>query len=240
MFSLFYIPTNLKFLIARMSLSFVASAVQTVTADGGFEETKIESTQIDAINQRNANKPLFEQLRQNQEEEQAKQEEMQREMMRGTRALDDEDVAHLDALEKHRQERERIIQQRTQEELMLFRAARAERQQGNVEGDDENESQGSHESSNDPGITRVAPLEDVGPTKPLGPKLIVKKRKRRVDSENEVSEKQKDAPGKPQNGDDDEKCTTIESKKQQNPSPPIAFLGGLLSGYGSSDDESDQ
>lgn len=232
-----------------MSLSFVASAVQTATADGGFEETKIESKQVDAINQRNAHKPLFEQLRQNQEEEQAKQEEIQREMMRGTRALDDEDVAHLDALEKHRQERERIIQQRTQEELMLFRAARAVRQQGSLDG---NESEGSIEDHS----LEIAPVgphkptlppptpQDTSQNPPLGPKLIiVKKRKRKNDlSKGEELEKNRSRVKEPKEKDDDDEGPKDVNLKSLQPNDkliqPVGSLGGLLSGYGSSDDDS--
>ena len=72
--------------------------------------------------------PLFEQLRQKREDEEAKQEEMQRELMRGTRALNDEDVAHLDSVEKQRKERELHIQQQTDAELAAFRAAKFEQQ----------------------------------------------------------------------------------------------------------------
>ena len=66
------------------SLSFVASAVQTGTADGGYEETPLENKEAEEVNRRNAHKPLFEQLRQNKEEEDMKPEELQREMTRGT------------------------------------------------------------------------------------------------------------------------------------------------------------
>ena len=61
-----------------MSLSFVSSAVQRGTSDGGYEETPIESKESEAVNRRNAHKPLFDQLRSNQEDEQAKREEIQR------------------------------------------------------------------------------------------------------------------------------------------------------------------
>ena len=196
-----------------MSLSFVASAVQTATADGGFEETEINKEQVDAINKRNAHKPLFEQLRQNQDDEQAKEEELQREMMRGTRALDEEDVAHLDALEKQRLERERTIQQRTQDELLLFRAAKAERQQ--VELDDGDEENGEAFVSSLRLPSSAAAL--VAQTKPsvVAPIIVVKKRKRRVD------------PAQ------DEGKIESSTKKQI----PANGLGGLLSGYGSSDDD---
>ena len=198
-----------------MSLSFVASAVQTATADGGFEETEINKEQVDAINKRNAHKPLFEQLRQNQDDEQAKQEELQREMMRGTRALDEEDVAHLDALEKQRLERERSIQQRMQDELLLFRAAKAERQQ--VELDDDNEENGEESASSLRMSSSAAPPVAQTKSSVVVPKFVVKKRKQRVD------------PAQ------DEGVIQSSTKK----AVPAIGLGGLLSGYGSSDDDTD-
>lgn len=196
-----------------MSLSFVASAVQTSTADGGFEETEINKEQVDAVNKRNSHKPLFEQLRQNQDEEKAKQDELQREMMRGTRALDDEDVAHLDALEKQRLERERIIQQQTQDELLLFRAAKAERQQ--VELDDETDPNGEAASSVMVATPAVAPTEKQNKPALAAPKIVVKKRKRRTEPVQDAG---------------------ASAKKNES---QAGGLGSLLSGYGSSDDDSD-
>ena len=224
----------------------MASAVQTATADGGFEETKIESKQIEAINQRNANKPLFEQLRQNQEEEQAKQEELQREMMRGTRALDEEDVAHLQALAKQRQERDRLIQQRTQEELMLFRAARAERQQGSLDdddddddGDDNREEDYGNAALDNVGIVKLAaPLaqNETSTTQDVIPKIVVKKRKRRVDPENKEPEKEKPEEKKPKEDQKDPISAKPVAKDSAEPLPTPTGLTGLLSGYGSDDD----
>ena len=112
-----------------MSLSFVSSAVQTGTSDGGYEETPIETKETQEINRRNAHKPLFEQLRQNKEDEQAKHDEFQREVMRGTCTLDVDDVAHLDAIQQQRSQREQQIQQETQDELTQYRALKALRQQ---------------------------------------------------------------------------------------------------------------
>ena len=111
------------------SLSFVASAVQTGTADGGYEETPLESKEAEVVNRRNAHKPLFEQLRQNKEEEDMKREEIQRDIMRGTCTLDSDDVAHLDAVRQQQQERETQIRQQTNDELLQFRALKALRQQ---------------------------------------------------------------------------------------------------------------
>ena len=210
-----------------MSLSFVSSAVQTGTADGGYEEKAIESKEVQKVNLRNQHKPLFEQLRENQEEEQAKQEEIQREMMRGTRALDEEDVAHLDALEKQREERERAIQMRTQDELAMFRAARVERQQISLQADDDDEEKETEQEASvffKPKLSDQAQSSNI-PSEPSTPKIVVKKRKRRVDSTKEPDTKKKSS---------ETPKDTVERKEE-----PSGGLGGLLCGYGSSDDESD-
>jgi len=183
-----------------MSLSFVSSSVQTGTADGGYEETPIESQQVQEVNRRNAHKPLFEQLRENQEEEQAKQEEAQREIMRGTLALGEDDVAHLSALAEQKKEREDRIQQQTKQDLALFRAARVERQQIVLSDNEEDQS-----------IKKKEPK-----TAPVAPKVVIKKRKRKIASEN----------GNPQT----KKPVVVEKP------PEASALGSLLAGYGSSSD----
>ena len=173
-----------------MSLSFVSSAVQTGTSAGGFEETAIESKEIDAVNKRNAHKPLFEQLRTIQDDEQAKKDDAQMEIMRQTCALDDDDVAHLDSLNTRRTERERKIHERTQNEVNSFRAAKALRQQeaallvGGNESDDDNDGEQEtsvadstgqqQEDKKKPQTTNVTTMSSFVPV------IKVKKRKRRV------------------------------------------------------------
>lgn len=217
----------------------MASTVQTATADGGFEEQEINKEQVDAVNKRNAHKPLFEQLRQNQEEEQAKQEEMQREMMRGTMALDDDDVAHLGALQQQRTERERAIQQRTQEELMLFRAAKAERQQIELEDENDDETEGGASTK-----AQLAPDPALAEAKKkpatLAPKIVVKKRKRRVDPAKDIQAKSEEhAAGKKTKQESIQVDNRGGEKVGEAKEAPSAGLSGLLSGYGSSDDDSD-
>jgi hypothetical protein len=175
-----------------MSLSFVSSAVQIGTSDGGFEETAIENKETEAVNRQNAHKPLFEQLRSNQEEDQEKKDEMQRQIMRSTCALDDEDVAHLDSLERQRSERERMIHERTQNELESFRAAKVLRQQAAIAGNHTDDNGASDNAvdqlggaSTESGKSRERPAvkgkETLVSTASL-PLIKVKKRKRRVDS----------------------------------------------------------
>jgi hypothetical protein len=233
-----------------MSLSFVSSAVQTVTTDGGYEETKIESKEIEEVNRRNAHKPLFEQLRANQEEDQAKQEELQREMMRGTRALDEDDVAHLDSIEQQRAEKERAIQEQTQSELSMFRAARALRQQAILGGtieendDDDNDHDEDDDGNNKTvvaacGIAHVSKDQNqvAKASTPIVPLIKVKKRKRRTpidEADTTATEVQhaKKNTSELVNPRSDESKSEIPSK----PSGAVSSLGDLLCGYGSSDD----
>jgi hypothetical protein len=205
-----------------MSLSFVASAVQTGTSDGRYEETPIDSKEVAAVNRRNAHKPLFEQLRENQEEEQSKMDEMQREMMRGTRALNEEDVAHLDALERQRREREQAINERTQEELSAFRAARAENQQylleENEANNDDNEDDNEEDKNEDEiPVTPTASFAPSVPSKHLVP-IIKVKRKRLVKAE----------------------CSKKPKTEATSAPPPendlSGGLAGLLGAYGSDSD----
>ena len=221
-----------------MSLSFVSSAVQIGTADGGFEEKKIENKETEAVNRRNAHKPLFEQLRSNQEEDEEKKAELQRQIMRSTCALDDEDVAHLDSLEKQRSDRERKIQEQTKNELDSFRAAKALRQQAALSVDLEEDDINTSDKN-----TSLGTREKVAPAlAPRMPVIKVKKRKRRTEDSTEITSKPKLAE-KPKSSDQetepksDEAQSATSTKESVTPPKPVGGLGGLLSGYGSSSDE---
>mmetsp|Transcript_75 Transcript_75/g.170 ORF Transcript_75/g.170 Transcript_75/m.170 type:complete len:240 (-) Transcript_75:150-869(-) len=234
-----------------MSLSFVSSAVQVGTADGGFEETAIENKETEAVNRRNAHKPLFEQLRSNQEEDQEKKEEAERQIMRSTCALDDEDVAHLDALQKQQSERERKIQERTKNELDSFRAARALRQQAALGSDQEEEDNNdSNNISRGMGVQTLVPKEKVVPTPSL-PVIKVKKRKRRTNDSNETTTSKPKTSDQESNLEQKEKSekdlketgqSVSDSNTTGGPSTKKSVtnedggggLGSLLSGYGSS------
>jgi hypothetical protein len=227
-----------------MSLSFVSSAVQKKTEGGDYEETPINRDEVEAVNRRNANKPLYEQLRDNQEEEEAKIAEIQREMMRGTRALDEDDVAHLDALQKQQMERERAIRQQTQSELEQFRAARALRQQAALGEDDEGQDESDDESRHGRGDmakksktsavvqqqqTKAPPVVVV-----VVPKIKVKKRKRKGDENNANKKIESDQKDEPKTNKGVEQAN---DEPTRNPAPEVGGLSGLLSGYGSSSDE---
>ncbi|KAG7343271.1 NEFA-interacting nuclear NIP30 family protein [Nitzschia inconspicua] len=237
-----------------MSLSFVSSTVQKGTENGGYEETPIETSQQEreAVNRRNANKPLFEQLRENQEEEDAKREELQRQMMRGTRTLDEDDVAHLEALEKQRSDREQAIREQTKSELAMFRAARALRRQQSLGDDDKEDTVEDEEmGSSIPQPTKemvTATKQPIVPVPkatvaPVIPKIKVKKRKRKGEENkmngqttvmNEVKDKKKLGNGKMRPGDKLAKPTSMEAPGRDD---RMAGLGMLLAGYGSSSEE---
>eukprot|EP00531_Pseudo-nitzschia_arenysensis_P007760 CAMPEP_0116137864 /NCGR_PEP_ID=MMETSP0329-20121206/12468_1 /TAXON_ID=697910 /ORGANISM="Pseudo-nitzschia arenysensis, Strain B593" /LENGTH=244 /DNA_ID=CAMNT_0003632793 /DNA_START=27 /DNA_END=761 /DNA_ORIENTATION=- len=243
-----------------MSLSFVSSAVQIGTSDGGFEETVIENKETEAVNRRNAHKPLFEQLRSNQEEDQEKKEEMQRTIMRSTCALDDEDVAHLDALQKQRSDRERKIQERTKNELDSFRAARALRQQAALASDqEEDDTNDTNNISRGTSAEMLISKEKTVPTSSL-PMIRVKKRKRRMNDSTETTSKPKSSEQEStleQKGESElntgdivqssssSNATGAQSTKKLPADTAAAAtnedggggLGSLLSGYGSSSDE---
>ena len=225
-----------------MSLSFVASAVQTGTADGGYEETPIESREVEAANRLNQHKPLFEQLRANQEAEEAKREEMQREIMRGTCALGEDDVAHLDALEKQRLEKERKLQLRTRDEIAMFRAARAERDVLQLDDDDDDDDgdgkkekhdETKYNSQKGQGLNDMASATTTSGNAVIkAPKIVVKKRKLKGTSNTTQVDESTSSNGK-------RTKTTVKKKTEQKEQTKETDhgLGGLLCGYGSSSDE---
>lgn len=208
-----------------MSLSFVSSAVQTGTSGGGYEETPIESKEVEAVNRRNEHKPLFEQLRKNQEEEEAKREEMELQQLRGTCALDEDDVAHLEALDKHRQEKEREANMRTQDEVALFRAARAERQQTRLEDENDEQEDDTAKPLLSALVARSVPEKKSSVATRIVPKIVVKKRKLKGSAPEPKKKVKQQAV-----------ATKEGSKTEENDTG----LGGLLGGYGSSDNDSDQ
>ena len=59
--------------------------------------------------------------------------------MRGTLVLDEEDCAHLDAVQREKNKREQAIKAQMDEELALFRAAREDRSQADLVVDDDDD-----------------------------------------------------------------------------------------------------
>ena len=219
-----------------MSLSFVSKSIQTSRDDGGYDEKPVESTGEGDGGQSSvtgARKPLFEQLRDNKEQEEAERAEFQRSIMRGTLALDEEDCAHLDAVEKKRQEEISARQQQTEQELDAFRAAQADRLEkwGELEA-----------VSDDLKKEKVRSLPEKRAVSTLEPpKMLIKKRRRRQEPEQTTERNVSDTGGIDKSVYETEKRverSTKEAEVQPNAiGTPSGGLGGLLSGYGSSDED---
>lgn len=207
-----------------MSLSFVSKSVQTANDDGGYEEKPIEG--VSPADDVPVAKPLHQQLLENQQKAQNLQEEQERANMRGALALDEEDAAHLDALQRQRERERSRLQQDTEEQLAAFRAARMDRSEIS-------ESLPVH--NHDVLPTAIIATGELDATlkhadskrayssngKQHTPTILVKKRKR----------KSGDAPA-PKAEDTTSAPTAPAPENKSN-----VGLGGLLSGYGSSSDE---
>lgn len=196
-----------------MSLSFVSKSVQTTTEDGGFEEKPIEGSEDKGGNQEIA-KPLFEQLRANQEQHDMEREEQQLKLMRGTLALDEEEADFLGTLTEQRRIQEERRQQQNQEDLAAFRAARADRYEQQHTAETEKK---TIERSKQQTLEKVPPVKVV-------PKIVAKRRRKPETDELKDSKKAKS-----------EADSTSKSEAGGS------GLGSLMAGYGSSssDDEDD-
>jgi FAM192A/Fyv6, N-terminal domain len=108
-----------------MSLSFVSSAILTST-DGVShnEETEVSTKKVDSFrkNGGSCQKSLFEQLRSNQDEEDATRMESELSRIRGTLALNEDDVAHLNAVHQARLTVEQQRRLELEQETAQFRA----------------------------------------------------------------------------------------------------------------------
>eukprot|EP00555_Chaetoceros_dichaeta_P004397 CAMPEP_0198263192 /NCGR_PEP_ID=MMETSP1447-20131203/11589_1 /TAXON_ID=420782 /ORGANISM="Chaetoceros dichaeta, Strain CCMP1751" /LENGTH=251 /DNA_ID=CAMNT_0043951705 /DNA_START=121 /DNA_END=872 /DNA_ORIENTATION=- len=178
-----------------MSLNnFVSSSVLSST-DGVSHntETPIEhpsgdsSTITSTLYRSSSNQaPLFEQLRKNQQEAQDNYDEVTK-AMRGTRTLDDEDVAHLQSVEDVRVDRDREVQRNVDEELEMFRAAKMEKGMtvtvaaedvGDADADADDGGVGvGVESKNSSLNERTKPVTSL--TSLWSPQIIVTKKRRR-------------------------------------------------------------
>lgn len=207
-----------------MSLSFVSKSIQTTREDGGFDEKEIanssETSGGTAVT--GGGKPLFEQLRQNKEQEDAEREELQRSMMRGTLALDEDDAAHLEQLNQQRVQRESEKHQQTQQELASFRAAQADRFEKQHQRNDNDDGNRKEEAVVFDKTQKPAKKPAFGPT-------ILKKRKRRPD---ETQAEKPSNVDKTVTKKDDKQESSVEPKGETS-----GALSSLLTGYSSSSDE---
>mmetsp|Transcript_26338 Transcript_26338/g.53493 ORF Transcript_26338/g.53493 Transcript_26338/m.53493 type:complete len:266 (-) Transcript_26338:1229-2026(-) len=180
-----------------MSLNFVSSAVLTST-DGVShnEEKSVETGEASSVRRQQAaggHQPLFEQLRSNADRTQEERDAAAK-ALRGTRTLDEEDCAHLDAIERQRMERDAAVRRGVEDEVAAFRAARAERMaEGSAELMDDNEDGGGDATGGGEGGGRavgVIPAASAAPAAApavkttsslaaMAPKIVVKKKRRR-------------------------------------------------------------
>mmetsp|Transcript_30499 Transcript_30499/g.63673 ORF Transcript_30499/g.63673 Transcript_30499/m.63673 type:complete len:220 (-) Transcript_30499:473-1132(-) len=218
-----------------MSLSFVSKSVQTAKDDGGFEEKPFESKDGSGDSSSFTGSSLFEQLRSNQEEADAEREEEQRALMRGTVELDEDDKAHLDALDRQRQEKEHEKQKSTQEALAAFRAARADRREAATSATNNHEDEESTSL-----LTRKRPIPSSAMPKSattksttVAPPIVIRKKKRRATAESNNTNIK---------AENESTISKIQPEPKESPKDPAAksaeaSLGGLLTGYGSSSDD---
>lgn len=198
-----------------MSLSFVSKTIQTSRDDGGYDETPVEGSDVGS-SYKESQKPLFEQLRANKEQEEAERAEQQIAMMRGTLALDAEDCAHLEALRKQKLQEETERQREAAEEIAAFKAAQADRGNQSLPEDLE-----PSKSVHPKRAIEVAKKREAQSSSTM-PKIIVKRRKQDMPTEN--------------NKQNESSKQIEQASKSKDKSSGI---GGLLSGYGSFSDEDD-
>lgn len=219
-----------------MSLAFVSSAVLSSTDGVSHNEEKaIDSKEVRDVRSRQAGgqRPLFQQLQANKDKEDEERAEAQRNIMRGTMTLDDEDCAHLDAIQRQKDEHQQSIRQSMDEELALFRAAKADRSQSQLLVEDDAEE------------NKISSV--IAPGKPrhvasFAPKIVIKKKRARQNPEScETSSKKVKETARSKDSDTDESSAKGEIKPGgivACAKPPHSALS-LLGGYGSSDSDND-
>jgi len=227
---------------SRMSLSFVSKAIQTTTEDGTFEEKAIENPEGETAgtSMTGSGQNLYDQLRKNKEDADEEREEFQRSIMRGTLALDDDDAAHLEQLNKKRWEERARTQQQTATELAAFRAARADRQHNN--NPQEQQQQDTSTKSYDlQAFATEGPTAETSSEKKFVPTFIMKKRKRAVEDGKTTSTKIEPAIKNNMPEQDDSKDSKHSvSKEPEKKNEQGQGISNLLAGYSSSsEDEED-
>lgn len=214
-----------------MSLNFISSAVLTST-DGisHNEEKAIENASTSSINRSSA-KPLYEQLRSNAEKAQEEYDEITKQM-RGTRPLDEEDIAHLTTVENVREEKERAMKRIEEEEVEIFRAAKMESKELVLEDDNyDHLAKGAFDTLS---TSEGKPELEISFSASRPPQIVLKgKRRRKVEDTTERKAKkalvvvEKDIVG-----------GKIQDDNKKNEDE--GDLGGLLGGYGSDSSDTDQ
>eukprot|EP00986_Skeletonema_menzelii_P005942 scaffold2236_cov152-Skeletonema_menzelii.AAC.26 len=231
-----------------MSLSFVKSAVLSST-DGisHNEETTIDNPETASVRANTSSsgthKPLFEQLRANKELQDAKDDEFQK-SIRGMQALDEEDVAHLDAMEEQKREVEERRKSGIEREVALFHAAREDRglvqtvMQDHGEGGGDN-SHSSNDGADETKTTSIVAGAVPAAKKQIVPKFTIKKKRRRVETTNDDTAQKKTSvasaeSNKSKDEDAGEKQQVEEEVDKPNSNNVADLLG--LGCYGSDSD----
>ena len=231
-----HIPFSSRSFAIIMSLAFVSSAVLSST-DGVShnQESAIDSKEVQDVRSRQAGgqQPLFQQLQANKDKDEEERAEFQRNIMRGTMTLDDEDCAHLDAIQKQKVEQLQHIRQSMDDEIALFRAAKADRSESQLVLDDEDD---AAERS-----TPIIKIKKLQPPKPLVPMIIINKKRqyRQPEQLYDISSKKpktiiKETFVHSKNADNTNKLAIPEN--YDNIAHDNSSGLSLLSGYGSSSD----
>lgn len=220
-----------------MSLSFVSSSVLSST-DGVShdQETPVEETKETRafLEGKNRYGSLYDQLRTNQQQADEEAEEISK-SLRGTRALDEEDVAHLNAISTQQKERLQKNQAEENMQLALFKAARAER--SNITLNDAEQEQEEFRATIDTGDLPLTSTITSSSNRP-GMPMIIKKKKRKQEEEEPSSsslsqkEKNNEIQTKRIKSTDQQNIARAKNKTQQN----SVALGGLLGCYDSDED----
>lgn len=237
-----------------MSLSFVKSAVLSST-DGVShnEETTIDNKETQSLRASGGGfqKPLFEQLRANKDAELEKDEEFQR-SIRGTRPLDEEDCAHLDAVDRRREDNEYAVKSGIEHEVALFHAAREDRglAQTVMSGADDNDDNARESVVRDDAAVKTEHIAAAKKdAKKIVPKFTIKKKRKRVAQENGSNSAEKNNLADHKKKSNSDACATKgsteidvditkPSSKAKNDSDSDNGGGGLL-GLGCYDSDSD-
>lgn len=226
----------------QMSLNFVSTTVLSST-DGVSHntETRVEGSGATSVSRPDNYKPLYQQLRNNAQDEQEKYDEITK-AMRGTRALDDEDVAHLQGIEDERAKRLRLQKLKEKEELENYRLAKLDHQDANAskkEKEMDRNISGETEKRKNVDVERIHGNEDAKNSSTLmqlQSKIVVtRKRRRKIPAATlPASEKSTAKIGKIETKSNKEKDISLNSTEKDKKNE--GGLGGLLCGYGSDSD----
>lgn len=243
-----------------MSLHFVSTSVLSST-DGVSHNTETQLDPSSTSTNQTYQKPLYEQLRANAEQDQEKYDEITK-SMRGTTTLNEEDVAFIQSVEDRKAEKKNKVKRKEEEEIQMFRAARLEKTmtKSEIVLDDYGADEVIDEEVIKAKVAAARPVVVVQDSYKVHSSFmnmkptIVKKRKRRTDlaiqteSSGARREKKLDGTKRLRHLDNDTKLCkekdassepiekfNITEKKNEDAREEVCALGGLLA-YGSDSD----